>query len=472
MKNEEFELQLSDFRKKLSFWIFLRNFLFSITLWGFSCGILVYVLKFLRIFDNSSALNFYLFSTICLLVPSIIASNYYSPDKRKILEYLDSINQSGGILMSESEEGSEEWRSRLNKMIFPEISISMSLKKSSILALSITFGFLAAYIPVFSHSEISDKKISIVGEIDQMKNRIESLQEAEIIKPSQSEKLLERLDELKSKEKGTDIPDILEALDNLQQSLSKLADEGIKSKMADLKRDLNTQSALESAMKNKDSKQFTLPPDFPSLEKMMENASGTIKPGIPGKGIEGLSRSDIASLAEKLDSEMEKQLRQLMKLTKSGFLDSEALEKLQKMKLQKIDLKDLIKALSESKSGCNSKNASEAVLISVPVSGGDKDNKPGSGGLGRGRGDAELHLGESVKDEGKKFTNQVVPPSYFDPGKAELVGYAISAPTKNTEVVPAEKGNLNTQSKDGGTAVNRDILPRHRRAVKEYFRRE
>ena len=96
-------------------------------------------------------------------------------------------------------------------------------------------------------------------------------------------------------------------------------------------------------------------------------------------------------------------------------------------------------------------------------------NRPGRGGINRGRGDAELTWGKESDQSNTKFKEVVLPPGFLDDPNKESLGTTSVAP----EVQPADVAPRNTRRlldpASGKATWNRKLRPRHRSVVKKYF---
>jgi hypothetical protein len=101
-------------------------------------------------------------------------------------------------------------------------------------------------------------------------------------------------------------------------------------------------------------------------------------------------------------------------------------------------------------------------------SGPDGDGKPGTGGLNRGRADADLTWGEESKAF-DNFKSQALPPgSYRSPDEWAPVAMLPGAPNETPEPGIASSG-VQYKAGAGLSAWRRSMAPRHYSAVKKYF---
>ena len=98
-------------------------------------------------------------------------------------------------------------------------------------------------------------------------------------------------------------------------------------------------------------------------------------------------------------------------------------------------------------------------------------NMPGSGGVNRGRGDAELTWGEESEGDTRQFELQVLPSAELeDLTSSGLLGVGRGAPTVEPKAEGA--GSAGTTQSTGKAAWRRRLSPSHRRAVRTFFSKE
>src|SRR5262249_7035000 len=191
----------------------------------------------------------------------------------------------------------------------------------------------------------------------------------------------------------------------------------------------------------------------------------------------------------------------------AGDLSPETQEAIKSGSLKAEHLKDLSKALSQSKSALNQKLSKLSKsgqfgqferINPNALKGGAQPNRrdnsglarflkenaekmsvdeatlqwcAGKGGVDRGRGDAAMTWTNGSSEKGARFKEKVLPPSSVAGlNDSRLVGLSASAPAADTSGVAAH-GALNSAASGGGSAYTQTILPRHRGAVRRYFDR-
>jgi hypothetical protein len=189
---------------------------------------------------------------------------------------------------------------------------------------------------------------------------------------------------------------------------------------------------------------------------------------------EGLLKGELpADLMKSLSSLNAEQLAKLasaLKFNKDAL--SGSISKLSAMKM--IDPKYLSQckgagqcknpgALAEYLSQCNSTNKCDsACLLALCY---------GRGGVDRGRGDAPMTWKEESDADGAKFKEEQLPPGH-KMDDAQFVGVSKAAPQLTDEKITVEHGALASATASGGAAQAQTVLPRHKQAVQNFFKRD
>jgi len=114
--------------------------------------------------------------------------------------------------------------------------------------------------------------------------------------------------------------------------------------------------------------------------------------------------------------------------------------------------------LSTCTNGCDSAVLSQCML-------------PGRGGSGGGGPEAPMTWTDGTSEKDTKFQEHALPPSsHFS--DAQLVGVSKAAPELGPNNVAAGNGALDNAATSGGSAHSQIILPEHRKAVRNFFKRE
>lgn len=93
----------------------------------------------------------------------------------------------------------------------------------------------------------------------------------------------------------------------------------------------------------------------------------------------------------------------------------------------------------------------------------------GSGGISRGRGDADLTWGDESTLENTKFKESVLPPGMLDKPRDEVVGITIAAPETDVAASAPRSAARAATAASGDETWKGTVRPRHRSVVKRYF---
>jgi hypothetical protein len=169
---------------------------------------------------------------------------------------------------------------------------------------------------------------------------------------------------------------------------------------------------------------------------------------------------------------------QLARLTKNGKLGmpreagerQQVLDDLTKfLDQENKKLSDLRKKCSVCKSGCKSGECDGESECDAEGNRSSASNRPGRGGVTRGRGDAELTWGDEADKQGAKFKEVVLPKGILDQPKDDIVALEKSAPTEQVAADAPRSARREDEAATGQATWNRKLNPRHRNAVRKYF---
>src|SRR5262249_62039126 len=96
-------------------------------------------------------------------------------------------------------------------------------------------------------------------------------------------------------------------------------------------------------------------------------------------------------------------------------------------------------------------------------------NRPGRGGVTRGRGDAELTWGDEADKQGTKFKEVVLPKGMLDQPKDDIVAIQKTAPNEEAAAETPRSARRSDEAAAGQTTWHRKLNPRPRNAVRKYF---
>jgi hypothetical protein len=172
-----------------------------------------------------------------------------------------------------------------------------------------------------------------------------------------------------------------------------------------------------------------------------------------------LSPEQLAELAQALGKCKACELGKLRKLAAARLIDASLCDKIGKQ--CECDPEALALLLCE----CKGAGACKACISSC--------NRPGRGGVNRGRGDAEMTWNDGTNRDDLEFKEKVLPPGAVGSLKdARLQGISIGDPTAKESAETSAGGSLDVSTAGRGSARTQVILPEHKKVIQRYFARE
>jgi hypothetical protein len=452
------------FIRRLALLLAFRQSLTFVTVWCFLWGAVALVLRA----ASATTRRQLLWGAVGIAIAAIAAtvvSRRRLPSRDSVRALLDSRNDCGGLLMAGADADLGAWRT-------PEItSPRLRWRKArafGLLAASSAFVLISLLAPVRFAATGVARPMDVSREVENLSAQIEALKEAQVIEEAKAEALEQKLDQLGQEASGEDPAKTWEALDHLNDAVEKAAKEAAETASARRERLARAEALAEGLMAGGDQLD----------SKTMTEAMRTL-----------------GEMTRKAVKENE---------SLAGDLSPETLEAIKSGSLKAEHLKDLSKALSQSKSALNqklsklSKSGQFGRINPNELKGGAQANRrdnsglarflkenaekmsvdeatlqwcTGKGGVDRGRGDAAMTWTDGSSEKDARFKEKVLPPSSVAGlNDSQLVGLSASAPTADTSGVAAH-GALNSAASGGGSAYTQTILPRHRGAVRRYFDR-
>jgi DNA-binding transcriptional ArsR family regulator len=449
------------FIRRLALLLAFRESLTFVTVWCFLWGAVALVLRAASVTTRRQLLWGAIGIAIAAIAAAVV-SRRRLPSRDSVRALLDSRNDCGGLLMAGADADLGVWRT-------PEItSPRLRWRKArafGLLAASSAFVLISLLAPVRFAATGVARPMDVSREVENLSAQIEALKEAQVIEEAKAEALEQKLDQLGQEASGEDPAKTWEALDHLNDAVEKAAKEAAEAADARRERLARAEALAEGLMAGGDQLD----------SKTMTEAMRTL-----------------GEMTRKAVKENE---------SLAGDLSPETLEAIKSGSLKAEHLKDLSKALSQSKSALNqklSKLSKSGMINSNALKGGAQANRrdnsglarflkenaekmsvdeatlqwcAGKGGVDRGRGDAAMTWTDGSSEKDARFKEKVLPPSSVAGlNDSQLVGLSASAPTADTSGVAAH-GALNSAASGGGSAYTQTILPRHRGAVRRYFDR-
>ncbi len=352
-----------------------------------------------------------------------------------------------------------DWHSRIPSILEPRVrwraNRAVALALAS--ALFVSVSFLIPSRPGLA----ADRPLDIAKEIGELATDIDLLKKEDIIDSTQVESLETKLDSISAEARSEDPAKTWEALDHLQNTVAKTAEEAAEKMARDNERLAEAEALSETLAQGGSAIDSKLMSEaMKELQSQMEAAAGSDRgaPTIPNDLLKDLksgtlSKEQLRQLAGALKQNKAEISKRLGKLRDSGMIDLKTLKQCEKA--GQCDSTGLAEFLKEN-----------AANMTVP----EMMNSWGRGGVDRGRGDAPMTWGDRSSERGAKFKEQVLPSSLAGLKDSELIGRSTGAPgveKSSRQQVGALKG----AAVGGGSAFTQTVLPRHRRAVNRYFER-
>lgn len=469
MLEHEYETAMRNIRRKIAFWLMLRQTIPLLTIWCFVWGTASILLRVLA--DVSP--TWLLLGAIALPV-ALIMGCYWGlqklPSLHAIRSALDKSGHCGGLLIAAEEREIGSWQRRLKTP--RQLTFHWQWTKPMILfACSMLFVALGLLLPIQSTLLADVRPLSIAKEKEKLEKQIEVLKDQEAMKPERAETLQKELTEIAKEATANNPEKTFEAMDHLQEIVKKTGTEAGEESLQQgesLAKAETLADALSKVGKQLDEK---IKADaMAELNKMLKQASAKgnkianqlqsslMKDFKNGKT---LSDAQLKKIGISLKGANSKLTGKLKKLLEAQLIDAEVLEKMAKMCECNGD--KLAKALKVCKAGGNCPSVSDLMA-----------NMPGNGGLNEGRGDAPIAFGKEVSEQGVKFKEQMLPETALQNLKESYqFGESGTPPVIDpSKIVNVQGGVLPSTTSGNGSAVQENILPQYRSAVQRYFTRE
>jgi hypothetical protein len=469
------ENAISGLRRQIGLVLFLKHALSLITAWVFLWGTGVLVLR-LTAATSPLLLLWGLAFVPALLALALVPTRRGLPSWGALRAVVDRAGGYGGLVMAAGEQELGRWQETLP--VPAELRIRWQGTRSWVLfAAGLAFLLTALLFPERLATLGASRPLEIGNEVARLVKQIDLLKQAGALEPERADSIKEKLAQLKKDSSSESPVKTLEALDHLQNLVSKAAKEageGAVQKAESLAKAETLASGLRQAGKEVNPKvEAEAMAELASLvqKAAAENAAldkfldpKTTKDLKAGK----LSRGQMKKLSSALRGSRQDLENMLEKLVEARLIDPELLKALEKAGSgDPKALADLLKAaagkMSVSDMVCKCQGKGEGKTDS---------DRPGRGGTTEGPGAAALTWGNKSSEEGVKFKEEALPPAALKALKeSRLTGLGKETPSKEQPGGVSQPGALGQANAGGGSANTQVILPRHRAAVERYFER-
>ncbi len=390
-----------------------------------------------------------------------------TPPAAATLAALDAANAAGGLVLCSGADGASAWSVPVNRL--PDVVWQRPRGATVALVLALLFCLPAALLPARFFAGASPSATqgleSLVG---QLADRVAQAESEALLPEPLIAALSNQLARIAESGDAADPARTLEALDHIEEELSKSAAEQAEALAAE-------QTALQAmlALAEQMAARFETAP--PSDSQAQATAEALAQLLAQASLAPALSSNLLATVAGGTNSLLSATLQQLAAQLREAGLGSEA----QLKRLAELKLVDA--SACRGSGSCTNAQACAVALAQLLGGNGPEAEAaaslaalcgvPGSGSISRGRGDAPLTWIDPSSREGVAFKDDALKPSRLpDADPARLEGISAAAPEiADTPALVTPGALVEVGGPPSGGAPQAPILPRHREAVTRFF---
>jgi len=437
------------------------------SIWFIFTGTVTLVLRALMEPNLLILFNMSMAGLLLTILFAHVTSRKKQPSDKKLHAYMDKFNNCGGLLISNEEMDIGAWSNKLSTLSYPKTSWHYK-QPMIILTTAVIFTLFSFQLPVSSITQSVNNLLNIDKEVGELAGQIDILKEEEILEEEDAIKLQEELKKLHENAEATDPIKTWEALDHLAGTTRQKAEEATEDSIKQLEQMANLESLAEllSSSDAQSLDKSTMNESMQELSKMMkeslkqsEKLKNTMSQDLMQAIKAGnLSNKDLKQIKQSL-SQCQKGLQDsIMRMLQNRMIDPRS------MKIAKQASKKSMNKLSHYlKQNCKNKKVCEGLGQCM---------KPGSGGVSRGKGDAEMTYKDPSNTTGTNFKPVILPPAQMaDLRTSQQLGISYAEPdTEGSE--QSQTGGMSGVKVDGGAGHTHTLLPKHKRLIQTYFNRE
>jgi hypothetical protein len=386
--------------------------------------------------------------------------------RRQSVARLDSALATGGLLMMlselpESKQG-DEWRCRLPqfeqawKEAIPRVR---PRRFASFLALPLLFALGACFVPLREGTTAVALRNTVGQQAAQeLEALLDSIDEEKILEEPEKQKLHEEIERLAEETRETPLThEKWETVDALRERMK------VRIESAAM---LSSQAGAAAALLSESNSADPGAELSAERTESLENELGEAMQKLMQKGAFSNASQSLQDKLARLSKDGK------LRMPREGGERQELLDQLKEhLEKENKKLAELRKKCAACKSGCKSgecegEGECESEGLCKSNSAG---NRPGRGGVTRGRGDAELTWGDESDKQSTKFKEVVLPKGFLDQPKDDVVAVQKSAPNEEAAAEAPRSARRNDEAAAGQATWNRKLAPRHRNAVRKYF---
>jgi len=411
------------------------------------------------------------------------------PDEASLLAWLDAENACGGLLMSRLEVSLDGWHTEIHDEQLPKVAWKKR-PALALLAVSLAYVGVGLWLPQRFLQLHGEPSRAVERQIERLEQQLQKLRDLGLIDTPRYDELRAELEQIRKNSDSYEPGQSHEALDHLERVLQQLAQQAVQ-KWAEQRQHLQEARELAEALKelaqsselNAEQAKLGSQALQQLIQQSLHAAQANEKANEMLKELQDLldqhkdgspfTNEELAELAEKLKELLDGEALDLEELAKLGLLDPELLRKLKDMPWKPVDLEWIKACLEKCQEGEDGLDSEELLLLLCRArsrSGSNQVNGeglPGMGGINRGRGDAPLTFGKPSSAEGVQLKPEALKPGALHHLETPILQVQRVKP--KTEQRETSQGGALQDREGSGESYDRQILPRHRRSVRQYF---
>jgi len=453
------------FSQKLNRLMLLRVTVQMMTLWFFIWGVFVLAMKFAGMqFTDWLAPGIFGFVPIALLAG--IRAYRRQPAFEKIRANYDRLNACGGVIMSQETADMGAWFTHLPTASVPKFHWH-SGRAMLLLCIATLFVATALLLPERLTHLLGHRSLEVGQIVEQLQAEVNTLAQEKILPDKKADDVLKQLSQLQKDASGYDPNKTWEALDHIKQSnsdLAKQAAEEAAQKTESLSEAETLAKAMEKAAEN-GMEQATAAQAVQDLKSLLNSAkleNGILNGQIPPEllqNLSGLNKEQMDKLIKALELN-----KNGMSMTVSNLANLKMIDAATLAKCQGANHEPDFAALADYLSKCEGGKCDGEMLFSWL-------RKRGRGGPGGGGPEAPMDWDNNTSEDSVKFQEHALPPAAHL-SDAQTVGVSKTAPELSANDTSAQHGALDATMASGGSGHTQVILPEHRQAVQNFFKRD
>jgi len=402
------------------------------------------------------------------------------PTLKSLHALVDSRSQCGGFLVAADEQDLGDWRKRVPAARALQVTWRNVGRAWVFLGAALVYAAFALLLPERVVDAHFQQKLQISKETDKIGERIDLLKEEKLIEEDRAAELQKQLDQIKDEASGRNPDKTFQALDHLLDMMKRTANDAGEKGVRDTERLAKAESLAEAMQKAGDIDSKVKAEAMSELKRLLEQSEleNAVADALEKLGLQreldtgSLTPEQMKKLAELMKGSKKDIEEMLKKLANAELVDAEFLKQCEKCGKCNGDLLAKLLGGKGDKEGEGDGDTDGDGVLSV------KEmlalcQKPGRGGVSRGRGDAALTYGDESNEQGMKFKEEVIPPGSLASLKdAKLLAISRSTPRTEKDGAGSTGGALNNSTTGGGAGVSNVLLPQHRGVVQRYFERK